>query len=123
MKIYFNKAGYIICFVILLLVFCVCIYIELPINLFANNDDTKPKYANLQENLTDKIDINKAVKAELECLDGIGPVKAQAIIDYREENGAFTSVQELSNVSGISEKMAQEFEEYIVVSKENGTDE
>ncbi|WP_233188018.1 helix-hairpin-helix domain-containing protein [Actinomyces qiguomingii] len=48
-----------------------------------------------------RININTATAAELEKLSGIGPALAQRIVDYRADHGPFTSVDELTNVSGI----------------------
>jgi competence protein ComEA len=47
------------------------------------------------------VDVNKATEKELQTLNGIGPVKAKAIVDYRLKNGPFKSVDELDKVPGI----------------------
>jgi len=51
-----------------------------------------------------KVNINKASEEELQTLSGIGPSKAKAIIQYREENGGFKNIEELKNIGGIGDK-------------------
>ena len=54
------------------------------------------------------ININRATARQLDALDGVGPVIAQRIVDYRKINGSFLSIDDLQKVSGIgAEKFAQ----------------
>ena len=62
-----------------------------------------------------KVRINYATQEELETLNGIGPTKAKAIIQYREEHGLFERPEDLLNVSGIGEKTLQNFIDQIQV--------
>lgn len=50
------------------------------------------------------VDLNTATKEQLEAVKGIGPKKAQAIVDYRKKNGQFKSVDDLKNVKGFGDK-------------------
>ncbi len=52
-------------------------------------------YESEEESQGDEVSLNTAEAAELETLPGIGPAKAAAILAYREENGLFTSAEEL----------------------------
>jgi competence protein ComEA len=47
------------------------------------------------------VNINTATQAELETLQGVGPVKAKAIVEHRKRNGPFRSADDLEKVSGI----------------------
>lgn len=49
----------------------------------------------------DAVNINTADKEQLMQIDGVGEVRAEAILDYREQNGGFDSVEELTEVDGI----------------------
>ncbi|MCB2428442.1 ComEA family DNA-binding protein [Methylophaga pinxianii] len=64
----------------------------------------------------DKININRASADELQLLDGVGPSTANAIVEYREQNGAFASVDDLVNVKGIGEKKVASMAENVTVS-------
>ncbi|MEQ6389401.1 helix-hairpin-helix domain-containing protein [Bacillaceae bacterium S4-13-58] len=60
-----------------------------------------------------KIRINYADLNELEQLPGIGPSKAQAIMDYRTQFGPFQKEEDLLKVKGIGEKTLEQLREYI----------
>jgi competence protein ComEA len=61
------------------------------------------------------IDINQATQIELESLPGIGPVIAQRIIAYRDENGPFTTTEAIQNVAGIGPATFEDIESLITV--------
>ena len=61
------------------------------------------------------ININTATATEFETLSGIGEVLAAAIIDYRTENGPFTAVDELEDVSGIGPATLEEIRDQVTV--------
>jgi competence ComEA-like helix-hairpin-helix protein len=62
-----------------------------------------------------KIDINRAEAWLLEALPGIGPSKAQAIIDYRQQNGGFGDITEITRVSGIGQSLYENIKDLITV--------
>lgn len=81
---------------------------------------TSPVQPSVEKNLglsteDDKININTANETELDQLPGIGPSLAKRIIAYREENGYFTSIEDLTNVSGIGEKKFEELKDKICI--------
>ncbi|WP_226656795.1 helix-hairpin-helix domain-containing protein [Guptibacillus hwajinpoensis] len=75
---------------------------ETPVAINGNNDPSL-------------ISINSADLTELQQLPGIGPAKAEAIIQYREENGLFGAVEDLQNISGIGEKTFEKLKDFITV--------
>lgn len=62
------------------------------------------------------VNLNTATKDDLAGIKGIGPVKAQSIIDYRKKNGSFKSVDELDNVKGFGSKSVQKIRSELTVA-------
>lgn len=60
-----------------------------------------------------KLSINTATSEQLQSLEGIGKAKADAIIEYRNKNGKFKSIEEITNVSGIGENALEKIKDYI----------
>lgn len=63
-----------------------------------------------------QINLNTASAAQLETLNGIGAAKAEAIVDYRKEHGAFKSVDELAKVKGIGQKTVDKNRDQMTVA-------
>ena len=66
-------------------------------------------------NESTKVNINSATKEELLSLTGIGESKALAIIEYRNSNGLFKSIEDIKNVSGIGEALFAKIKENITI--------
>lgn len=86
----------------------------------SNNDVVEENNNIINEEINNKensniININNASLSELMNLPGIGEAKANSIIEYREKNGLFNEVEDIKNVSGISEKIFESIKEYITV--------
>lgn len=64
---------------------------------------------------TSKVNINTAKQTELETLTGIGPSIALKIINYREENGEFKTIEDIKNVPGIGDAKFENIKENICV--------
>lgn len=65
--------------------------------------------------LPGKININTADSGRLQDIPGVGPVTADKIIQYREENGRFASIEDIKNVSGIGDKTFEKLKDHITV--------
>jgi len=62
-----------------------------------------------------KVNLNTATLEQLDTLPGVGPSTAQKIVDYREANGGFTSVDQLNDVSGIGEVRFAELKDLVTI--------
>ena len=67
-----------------------------------------------------KVNLNTATVEQLTMLPGVGPKLAARIVDQRQKEGAFKSIQELMNVRGIGEKNFQKIESYLTVGEARG---
>lgn len=74
----------------------------------AKNTSNKVQFENVK-----KVNINTATLEDLKILNGIGDSKAKSIIEYREQNGGFKSIEDIKNVTGIGEKMFERIKEQI----------
>jgi len=88
-----------------------CIVIRKKGEAPSNSSDTSS--GNSKEN--QKIDINTATLEDFDRLPGIGPAKAKIILDYREKNGPFNSIDDLKKVKGIGEATVDKFKDMIEV--------
>jgi competence protein ComEA len=62
-----------------------------------------------------KIRLNQATASDLESLPGVGPVIAERIVSYREENGPFESIDDLLDVPGIGEAKLADLRDHVEV--------
>ncbi|MBX9566187.1 ComEA family DNA-binding protein [Aeromonas hydrophila] len=83
--------------------------------LAADKPDAKPATTVTAAKESGKVNLNTASINELTALKGIGEKKAQAIVDYREKQGKFTTVDQLADVSGIGSATLEANRDMIIV--------
>lgn len=76
------------------------------------NGEIVPDVASVE---TNGVRVNSATKEELMTVPGIGPAKAEAILNYLKEHGPFKSYEELGNVKGFGEKTLESMDGYLLV--------
>lgn len=83
--------------------------------LEVNNEEpeTDGSFDNKDSN---KININTATIQELDSLPGVGEATANKILNYRQENGKFKSIEEIKNVNGIGDKKYEDLKEVICIN-------
>lgn len=87
---------------------------EIPNNAaIPDNSNTSSNTSSATTNL--KINLNTASKEELTKLSGIGEAKAQDIIDYRNTNGSFKTIEEIKNISGIGDALFAKIKDNITI--------
>lgn len=89
---------------------------------FGNNstkllDQTSPNKAVASEQLVERVNINSADATALQKIKGFGKKKAQAVVEFREKNGAFKSVEDLLKVKsrGLNKKWLDKISKFLMV--------
>lgn len=94
---------------------CVCETIKVD-NCINETDETAAIDDNNNDgNNNDKVNINTASIEELVKINGIGNSKAESIIKYRNENGSFSAIEDIKNVSGLGDAIFNKIKDYITV--------
>ena len=76
---------------------------------------TEPGARSSVSGITGVVNVNSATAEELALLPGVGPAKAQAIIRYRTEHGAFKRVDDLNQVKGIGDKEMERLRPHVAL--------
>lgn len=89
------------------------------INNYENNSSSNSEIFdssnNIQEEQNDKVSLNKATKEQLMSLSGIGEAKAIDIINYRNDNNGFKTIEDILNVKGIGNSVFEKIKENITI--------
>lgn len=87
--------------------------------IVSGNEDTNfesnSSDSNSSESSNSLVNINTASEKELTSISGIGESKAKNIINYRNENGLFKSIEDIKNVSGIGDTLYEQIKTYITI--------
>ncbi len=92
--------------------------IEEPLWIPESEAIEKLEWQEIQTEAPTRLNLNEAGLADLERLPGIGFVKAQAILEFREDRGPFTTLDDLENVSGIGPALIDEIRDLVTVDLE-----
>lgn len=74
-----------------------------------------PQNSSTSNTTQSMININSATSDELKTLNGIGDAKAKSIVEYRDKNGGFKSIEDIKNVDGIGDKMFEKIKDSITI--------
>ena len=88
------------------------LFIPLASNVIAADKDMQEVKAT---HIMEKLNVNKASVDELSSIKGIGPKKAQAIVDYRTANGDFIDLKEMIKVKGIGQSTLDKISPYLSI--------
>ncbi|STP30012.1 competence protein ComEA [Enterococcus durans] len=89
---------------------------EIPVA--AKGQQSHPVEETEKNGQEEKINLNTADLAKLQQIPGIGKVKAQEIIRYREEKGSFQKLEELQEITGIGAKTVEQLRNWVTVTGE-----
>ena len=79
------------------------------------NEITTSDFVSATEEESGRININTADLSKLKEIPGVGDVKAKSIIEYREKNGGFKSIEDIKNIDGIGEKTFEKIKDSITI--------
>lgn len=94
---------------------CVCPKIKNDACINNNTKNEENSESNTDTSIQEIININTATASDFDKLPGIGASKAEAIIQYREEHGSFSKIEDLKEISGIGDALFEKIKDYITV--------